>query len=82
MKLSNALSAVLACAVSTLVAVWLVCSTIDCAFEALGPANQDVLMIASMPWLGAKPVQRVRRLEPVTVVGHRMGNAIAAADAP
>jgi hypothetical protein len=70
MNLRNQLSPVLACLVSTLVAAWLLGSLVTYVVDELGPAGQDVLMLTTAPWFGARPLERVRRIEPVNVIGH------------
>jgi hypothetical protein len=71
MSIRNALSAVLACVVSTLVAAWLVGGFMTYAYDKLAPAGQDSLSVASDAWAASSPVEIVRRVQSITVVGHR-----------
>ena len=80
MKMRSALSAVLACLVSTLVAAWLLGSLVNYVFEEMGPGAQDVLMLANAPWFGARRAE-VRRMDPITVVGHRASASALTAEA-
>jgi hypothetical protein len=70
MKMRSAMSAVLACLVSSLVAAWLLGSLVNYVFDEMGPAGQDVLMLVNAPWFGAKRAE-IRRMDPITVIGHR-----------
>jgi len=80
MKTRSALSAVLACLVSTLVAAWLLGSLVNYVVDEMGPGGQDVLMLTHAPWFGANRVD-IRRIEPVTVIGHREPGPAVTAEA-
>ena len=77
MKMRSALSAVLACLVSTLVAAWLLGGLVNFVVDEMGPASQDLLLV-NTPWFGAKQLE-VRRMAPITVIGYRdAGEAVTA----
>jgi len=71
MKTRGALSAVLACVVSTIVAAWLLGSFVNYVVDEMGPAGRDALMLTNAPWFGSVKRVDIRRMEPITVVGHR-----------
>jgi hypothetical protein len=79
MKMRSALSAVLACLVSTLVAAWLLGSLVNFVVDEMGPASQD-LWLVNAPWFGAKQLE-VRRMNPITVIGHCDAGAALTAQA-
>jgi hypothetical protein len=71
MKTRGALSAVLACLVSTIVAAWLLGSFVNYVVDEMGPAGREALMLSHAPWFSAAQRMEIRRIEPITIVGHR-----------
>ena len=67
MKTRGALSAVLACLVSTIVAAWLLGSFVSYAVDEMGPAGREALTLSNAPWFGAAQRLEIRHIEPITV---------------
>jgi hypothetical protein len=80
MKMRNPLPRLLACLVSTLVAAWLLggLSSTSSSTRWVRPARD--LLLVNTPWFGAKQLE-VRRMNPITVIGHRDDGAAVTAQA-